>query len=204
MRTHWIWAGIALALVAACSSEKLAIAPAVGVDLTGHWRLNTADSDDPMRLAAMRNTSGTANTNAGGQGGGGRRGRGGQSAGGSGQLQNGPVIPAVSSIGEALQWPGPDLNVKQSRGVAVFSSDGAERTYQPALSGKKNADGEQQVVGWDGRALVVEIRPEEASEAPLTERFQVSADGQRLVQQVTVTGGRSTGFSLSRVWDRVP
>jgi anti-sigma factor RsiW len=191
-------------LVAACSSEQLALAPAAGVDLSGHWRLNTADSDDPMRLAEMRNASSAAGANAGGQsGGGGRRGRGGQSAG-AGQLPNGPVIPAVSSIGEALQWPGPDLTVKQSSGVAVFSSDGAERSYQPARSGKKNDDGEQQVVGWDDRSLVVEIKPEDASEAPLTERFQLSADGQRLIQQVTITGGRSTGFSLSRVWDRVP
>ena len=37
-------------LLAACASEKLALAPPAGVDFSGSWKLNQADSDDPQRL----------------------------------------------------------------------------------------------------------------------------------------------------------
>jgi hypothetical protein len=40
---------IAVIFLSACASDKLALAPAAGVDLTGHWKLNEADSDDPQR-----------------------------------------------------------------------------------------------------------------------------------------------------------
>jgi hypothetical protein len=41
---------LAVILLAACASEKLALAPPTGVDLSGIWKLNEADSDDCDRI----------------------------------------------------------------------------------------------------------------------------------------------------------
>jgi hypothetical protein len=204
MRVHWI---LAVMILTGCASEKLALAPPAGVDLSGHWKLNVADSDDPVRLSQMRNLPSTAGPGSGGGGsGGGRRGRGGQSGGaggGASQAGAGPSIPPVASFAEVLQWPGVDLSIRQSSGTAVFTSDGAEHVYRPAPPAKKVSGEPRQVVGWDGKSLVIEMQAD-ADRPPLTERFQVSADGNRLVQEVSVTGGRSNGFAMSRVWDRLP
>ncbi|MGB6308949.1 MAG: hypothetical protein WBF89_14270, partial [Steroidobacteraceae bacterium] len=51
---------VALISLAACASEKLAQAPPPGVDFSGTWQLNEADSDDAQRLiAAQFNTPAT-------------------------------------------------------------------------------------------------------------------------------------------------
>jgi hypothetical protein len=206
MRAHWI---LAVTILTGCASEKLALAPPAGVDLSGHWKLNVADSDDPVRLSQMRNMPGAMGSGgaAGGSGGsgGGRRGRGGQSggAGGPSQAGAGPSIPPVASFAEVLQWPGVDLSIRQSSGAAVFTSDGAEHVYRPAPPSKKGSGEPRQLVGWDGKSLVIEMQAD-ADRPPLTERFQVSADGNRLIQEVSVKGGRSNGFAMSRVWDRLP
>ena len=43
---------VLIALAAGCATDtKLAIMPPPGVDLGGHWRLNVAESDDPVRLS---------------------------------------------------------------------------------------------------------------------------------------------------------
>ena len=41
---------LAVMCLAACASEKLEQAPPAGVDFSGSWKLNVADSDDPQRL----------------------------------------------------------------------------------------------------------------------------------------------------------
>jgi hypothetical protein len=38
---------------------------------------------------------------------------------------------------------------------------------------------------------------------PFEEHYSLSEDGQRLVEVVDFTGGRSSGFTMSRVWDRL-
>jgi hypothetical protein len=67
---------VALMCLAACASEKLALAPPSGVDFTGHWKLDEADSDDPLRVVQSQ----TADTGPGASGtsgsSGGRRGPG--------------------------------------------------------------------------------------------------------------------------------
>src|ERR1700691_1166547 len=96
---------MALVCVAACATEKLAQAPPAGVDFTGHWKLNEADSDDPQRLVqAQFNTPATGQTTSSGGsggGGGGRGGRqGGERGGGAGAMNpggpGGPVMPGAS------------------------------------------------------------------------------------------------------------
>ena len=37
---------------------------------------------------------------------------------------------------------------------------------------------------------------------PFEEQYSLSEDGQRLIEVVGFRGGRSNGFTMSRVWDR--
>src|SRR5271155_5875817 len=93
--------------LAACASEKLAQAPPAGVDLSGRWKLNEADSDDPQRLlqaqfnqGSSQNTSTSGGT--GGRQGGGRGGAGSPGLGGP----VGPVMPTAGVLADGLRWPG--------------------------------------------------------------------------------------------------
>jgi hypothetical protein len=201
---------LAVALLAGCAAEKLAQSPPAGVDLSGEWKLNVADSDDPQRLAdALASgagpSAGTGSTGGAGQGSG-RRSRGGQSqgAGTVSAVGTAAALP-VTAVSEVLRWPGADLKIKQSGGVAAFDSDGEHRVYKPADPGtarKKLANG-LQVCGWSGAALMIQVEPDD-DRPQFEERYQLAAGGQRLVQLVTITSGRMAGFAMSRVWDRAP
>ena len=79
-------------IVAACASDKLAVTPPAGVDLSGHWKLNEADSDDALRLMQSQLAAATAGAGPGGQTGSGPGGPGGPGGRGS---RGGPG-PAVS------------------------------------------------------------------------------------------------------------
>ncbi|MGA2777716.1 MAG: hypothetical protein ABSF94_09165 [Steroidobacteraceae bacterium] len=198
-------------LIAGCAGEQLAELPPAGVDLSGKWRLNIADSDDPQRLGqALAAGPGNGTNDNGGQRSG-RRGRGG-GQGGSGQsgatpdsagLPNAAPLP-VSAVSEVLNWPGKDLEIKQLSGVAAFTSDGDNRVYQPGGAAKKRpGHGSKQICGWSGSSLIVMVDPDD-DRPKFEEHYQLSSDGQRLVQLVLIKSGRMTGFSMSRVWDRVP
>ncbi len=71
---------VALGLLSACATEKLALTPPPGVDFSGQWRLNDAESDDPLRLvqSQIADPSKVGTGNQGGQGG-----QGGQTSGNS-------------------------------------------------------------------------------------------------------------------------
>jgi hypothetical protein len=197
-------------LLAACAAARLATSPPAGVDLSGHWQLNMADSDDPQRLsAAIAVGPGVTGAGSGGGGRGGRRGgSGGASGGGAGGGFGGDLSGAttqLTAVGEILHWPGKDLRIKQLAGVAAFTSDGDNRVFQPTVPSKvkHNRDGGREVCGWSGSSLVVEVEPDD--ERPkFEEHFDLSTDGARLVQLVLIKSGRMNGFSMSRVWDRVP
>lgn len=199
---------LALILLAGCAGEKLAPAPAAGVDLSGHWKLNIADSDDPLRLGQALDSVGNPAANAGQTGGrGGRGGRGGGQGGGAGAAGPGFGQPIgapldASAVNEILQWPGRDLEITQLAGVAAFESDNDKRIYQPTQPGrKKTKHGTHRIVGWSGSTLVIQIYPDD-DRPQYEEHYELSTDGQRLVQLVLIKSGRMTGFSMSRVWDR--
>jgi len=204
-------------LLAGCADEKLAVAPSPGVDLSGHWKLNIADSDDPLRVGSAM-ASATAGAGPGGAGGGGRRGGrgggspGGGAPGGGGSTGSGDGFGAgpvggstlpVSALSEMFHWPGNDLVIKQLGGVAAFTSNDDNRVYQPGkASQKKHRHGPQQVVGWSGSTLVVQVEPDD-DRPPFEEHYNLTDDGKRLVQLIELKGGRLSGFTMSRVWDRV-
>ena len=51
---------------------------------------------------------------------------------------------------------------------------------------------------------MVQFRDSDDESPPYIKRYSLSDDGQRLIEVVGFKGGRSNGFSMFRVWDRVP
>jgi len=222
---------LAVVCLAACASEKLAQAPPAGVDFSGRWKLNEADSDDPQRLLqAQFSASAQGQSTSGGSGGGsGGGGRGGRQGGGRGGAYpggpGGPVMPPAGALGEGLRWPGKQLEIKQVSGVVAFISDGNSRVCEPSdaaqghrhhgdTGGRDGATGGRDApsrgrdtppphCGWVEKTLIVRGGDPDDDHPPFEEHYSLSEDGQRLVEVVDFKGGRSSGFTMSRVWDRL-
>lgn len=213
---------VALISLAACASEKLDQAPPPGVDFSGNWRLNEADSDDAQRLIAAQFNTPATDPSTGSQGGssGGRGGRGrGGGMGPGGPM--GPLMPSVSALNEGLRWPGKQLEIKQVAGVVAFTSGGMNRICQPSggrshrhhdsaddggASGRdtpSRRDAPPPHCGWEEQTLIVRGGEPDDDHPPFEEHYSLSDDKQRLVEEVSFRGGRSSGFTMSRVWDRV-
>lgn len=206
----------ALFFLSACADDKLKPAPPPGVDFTGHWQLNEAESDDPQHLA-------DAQSGIGGHGGHGGAAPGGGPSGGPAPGHGGyagPVAPPLVTVGEGLRWPGKRLEIKQVAGVVAFTSDGRNRVCQPGeplrghpphpeSSGRDDRlpagrDAPPPQCGWSERTLIIRVGDSDDDRPPIEERYSVSEDSQRLVEMVSFKGGSSNGFTVSRVWDRVP
>jgi hypothetical protein len=194
-------------ILAACASVGLTPAPPSGVDLSGHWTLDEADSDDAQRLlqsqlkAATQNASGSGQTSN-------RRG-----AGAMGPTAMGPVMPPLLVLDEGLRWPGKDVSIKQSGPVVTFSSGGSVRDCQlkaakaptqPGAATRGRGDAPPPRCGWDQGTLVVQSGEPEEDHPPYEQRFSLASGGQQLVEVILFRGGRSDGFSASRVWNRAP
>src|SRR3984957_12304566 len=125
----------AVVFISACASDGLRSAPPPGVDFSGHWKLNVADSDDPMHLLQIANAQAAgAADGTGNSGRGGRGGRGGQGGGYPAVIP--PATPSVSVLSDASRFPGKLLDIKQVGGVLTFTSSGQTRVCQPG--GKKS------------------------------------------------------------------
>jgi hypothetical protein len=127
-------------------------------------------------------------------------------------------------LGEGLRWPGKLIEIKQVAGVVAFTSDGNNRVCQPTDAGKihrhraesadrdgassgrdapRGRDGPPPSCGWADKTLIVQGGDPDDDHPPFEERYSASEDGQRLVEVVSFKGGRSRGFTMSRVWDRL-
>lgn len=206
----------AVVFISACASEGLRLAPPAGVDFSGHWKLNVADSDDPMHLLQMANAQAAAAAdNTANSGRGGRGGRGG--TGYPGLMP--PATPSVTVLADASRFPGKQLDIKQVGGVLTFTSSGETRVCQPG-EGKKShhhvnasdrdaplpaaRDAPPPKCGWFEKTLIVRSSEQDEDRPPFEEHYSISEDGQRLIEEVNFRGGRSNGFTMSRVWDRLP
>jgi hypothetical protein len=208
----------AVIFISACAGEGLRLAPPAGVDFSGHWTLNVADSDDPLHLLQLANAqaAAAADNAAANSGGGGRGGRGG--AGYPGMTP--PATPSVNMLADASRFPGKQLEIKQVGGVLTFSSLGQTRVCQPG-EGRKSAhrhvnaadrdaplpaarDAPPPKCGWLEKTLIVRSSEQDEDSPPFEEHYSISEDGQRLIEEVIFRGGRSRGFTMSRVWDRSP
>jgi len=210
----------AVMFLSACASEGLRLAPPAGVDFTGQWKLNVADSDDPMHLLQLANAqaAAAADNPASTPRGGGRGGRGGQGVGYPGLVP--PATPSVGVLADASRFPGKQLDIKQVGGVLTFSSTGQTRVCQPGDNKKSSRhhssasdrdaplpaarDAPPPKCGWLEKTLIVRSSEQEEDRPPFEEHYTISEDGQRLVEEVIFRGGRSNGFTMSRVWDRSP
>lgn len=214
---------LAAALLAACATEKLAITPPVGVDLSGRWLLDEADSDDPMRLMQTQLASATANAGPAGPSGSGGQQRGQQGGHSTSRAAMGPIMPSVTVLDEALRWPGKSLVITQGGGSVTFASSGRSDLCRPSLAAAPSkhdastagaasrdlqthgrGDLPPPVCGWDEQTLVVHSGDPDNDPAPFERRFRLSDGGQQLIEIVTFTGGRSGGFTASRVWKKMP
>ena len=218
---------LAAVCLAACASERLQQAPRAGVDFTGAWKLNEADSDDPQHLLQAQFTtlkatesSSQSGSRGGRQGGGRGAAGGGISPGGPG----GPVMPSVGAMSEGLRWPGKQLEIKQVAGVVAFTSEGSYRICQPNDEAKRHrrhdesddrgggSSGRNEQTrardmpparcGWTEKTLIVQGGDPDDEHPPFEEHYSLSDDGQRLIEVVGFKGGRSSGFTMTRVWDR--
>ena len=220
---------VSVMCLSACASDGLKQSPPAGVDFSGRWKLNEADSDDPQRLIqAQINGPANGQSTSGGGSGGGRGGRQGGGRGGAGGTvpggPGGPVMPPVSVMSEGLRWPGKQLEIKQVAGVVAFTSDGINRVCQPMDAGKvhrhhpdsagrdggspgrdprtQGRDQPPPHCGWSEKTLIVQGGDPDDDRPPFEEQYSLSQDGQRLIEVVGFRGGRSSGFTMSRVWDR--
>ncbi len=211
---------VAVLVLAACASEKLEQGPPPGVDFTGHWKLNEADSDEPQRLIQTPIDFPGQGGHEGGTGNGGHQG-GGRGGPGMGYgMPGGPVMPSLSALGEGLRWPGKQLEIKQVGGVVAFTSGGSSVVCQPMEGGQphpsaadhdaasghgthsRSRDMPPPRCGWVEKTLIVKSGdPEDGP--PFEQHFSVSENGRRLVEVVDFKGGTSSGFTMSRVWDRI-
>jgi hypothetical protein len=224
--SRWRPGWLAVGLLAACASEQLALAPPPGVDFSGTWKLNQADSDDPQRLLPNQTEPGRAKASSGGSTGGGPSGGGGPPGGGRGGKRGGrsssgageagaqapPSSATLRVLGSSLHWPGKDLQIKQVAGTVELTSENITRVYHPAGAKRHkpiSANGEgalrraglPPLCGWSAKTLVVLGGDSEDDRLPLEQHFGISEDGQRLVEVVGVKG-HMDGFTMSRVWDR--
>jgi hypothetical protein len=209
----------AIIVLTACASDRLSLAPPSGVDFSGHWKLNEADSDDPMHLLQTANSQAAAGAqdsgNSGGRGGRGRRG----GSPGVGNPTFSPATPSMGVLAEAVHFPGKRLEIKQVGGVVAFESEGKNRICQPgdAKKARRQHDSSDRDAplparrdtpppscGWSEKTLIVHGSDPDEERPPFEEHYSIAEDGQRLIEEVSFKGGRSNGFTLSRVWDRLP
>ena len=208
----------AIIVLSACASDGLRSAPPPGVDFTGHWKLNEADSDDPLHLLQTANSQAAAGAqDTGNSRRGGRGGRGGSQ--GMGYPAFSPATPPMGVLTAAVRFPGKRLEIKQVGGVVAFSSEGKDRICQPGDAKKvprhrdnssdrdalpSRRDTPPPSCGWFEKTLIVHGNDPDEDRPPFEEHYSIAEDGQRLVEEVSFKGGRSNGFTLSRVWDRLP
>jgi hypothetical protein len=204
----------AIIALGACANDGLRSAPPPGVNFSGQWKLNAADSDDPTHLLLAANGQAAEAGNSGGRGG-----RGGRSQGLGAPTLIPPATPSIGALTEAVRFPGKQLEIKQAAGVITFTSDGRNRTCQPSDAQRDSRhrsrstdrdaplpaarEAPPPTCGWSDKTLIVRGRDADEDRPPFEERYSLYEDGQRLIEEVSFRGGRSNGFILSRVWDRV-
>jgi hypothetical protein len=220
---------LTMILLAACASEKLALAPPAGVDFSGTWKLNKADSDDPQLLLQSQTDPNSAKATGGDSTGGGPSGGGGSPGGGRGGKRGGqrsnsssgaagaqapPSSVTLRALGSSLQWPAKDLRIKQVAGTVEITSQDITRTYHPAgatrrmpapakSEGAVRRDAPPPICGWSAKTLVVRGSDSEDDRVPVEQHYAMSEDGRRLIEIAGVKG-HMDGFTMSRVWDRTP
>ncbi len=211
-------AALLAAQLAGCATGFKADAPA-GVSLAGTWRLDHAKSDDPqvvintMRTEALKQMQklGLAQERALAQIDTAR------GAGGAGPVQSGEQVfsPDQSSpradplrrspmrhvLAEAIER-GDFLTVRQSSDELVLDYGSSVRSFTPG--GRSVVSAENGVAdrtsGWKGHQYV--IRDKAQMGPSVVETYELSPDGQHLVETLHIGPYELPAIELKRVYDR--
>lgn len=227
MRAGVVFLGVLVCLAAAGlgpavarSDDERARAAAekarAGVDLSGRWAFNKADSDDArekMREVTERGGGGLGGSGMGGPGAGmGGPGMGGGMPGmGGGGGRGGRMGPPPGGESEdddrraamrALFQPAAEIEIFQGQPEIVVAEKAGRRRILHADGRKYKAEGGSSEVktAWKDGRLVVESQGFGGRKT--TETWVLSDGGQRLTSTVKIEGGYSPGVTLKRVYDR--
>lgn len=211
-------AALLAAQLAGCATGFKADAPA-GVSLAGTWRLDHAKSDDPqvvintMRTEALKQMQklGLAQERALAQIDTAR------GAGGAGPVQSGEQVfspdqsspradplrrsPMMHVLAEAIER-GDFLTVRQSSDELVLDYGSSVRSFTPG--GRSVVSAENGVAdrtsGWKGHQYV--IRDKAQMGPSVVETYELSPDGQHLVETLHIGPYELPAIELKRVYDR--
>jgi hypothetical protein len=217
-------AAVASVALAGCGSvSRLEANPAKPVDLSGSWVLDRAASDDPKPiLEKLRPKPQTRRWDAspddgtddetgppgGGQQGGGQRGGGRSRRGGQQQPQvtyrnNNDAYTHMTVIKTLMAdlARAPSLTIHQSPERFSLDYGSSVRTFTPgAVSVVSAAWGvADQSSGWKGREFVIQVKPQTGVAS--VERYTLSDDGKRLIEELRLGGGDFPSVQLKRVYD---
>jgi hypothetical protein len=208
--------GIAAAL-SACSFSMDA-EPASGVDLSGHWKLDPAASDDPqklldkMRAEAFKIIDQRNN----------RppplpvRQRPGQAPNGGSSTPDEEPPPAPPPPGTARPDPlrrspmahiiedtaarGDFLTITQSPGEFLLDYGTSRRSFTPGQRSVVSAEsgvGDQNS-GWKGKSYVIRVNDQNGPD--VVEEYSLGAGGKELLMKLTVSSGELPAVELKRVY----
>jgi hypothetical protein len=188
-----------------------------GVDLSGRWLLNAAESDDArekMRESMERGGGPGMGGSGGGPGMGGPgmggAGMGGAGMGGMGGGRGGRMGPPPAAESEedrraamrAIFDPAPELQIYQGEPEVVIVEKDARRRNLHADGRKYKADGGASEVKtqWKDGRLVVQTQGLRGRRT--IETWALTNGGKRLTATTKVEGGFGSGVTLKRVYDR--
>jgi hypothetical protein len=213
------------------SMAELKRTPPAKVDLTGLWKLNEEQSDDPRQAVAKKKDD---SSTYGRSGGGSRRGgvtidvgdigdifggpvgggtvsRGGGGRGGSGGGQSdrpeGDPEPATTRMPlDSFLATRDQFEIQQKPDAVTINTEDDTSTCKPAATEKvrmPNGDMVDQNCGWQGDTWVTELKTEDG--VTRTNRYELRKGGKQLVMVSSVKGGHTqmSGLQIKRVYDRI-
>jgi hypothetical protein len=196
------------------------------VDLTGLWKINADESDNPQKLVAKQRrdsangrTSGGGNGVSVGVGGGGivfgggaigTMGRGGPSSGGSGTADRPKGDPEPASMAMPLDSflaTVDQFEIQQQPDEVTITTEDGSSTCKPTVPSKAPVPGGEMAnrrCGWHGKAYVVELQLP-GDEVTRSNSYELRKDGQQLVMVTEIKGGHTplSGLRIERVYDRI-
>jgi hypothetical protein len=229
--TPTLFALMGVAGMSVAAAELKVTAPPK-IDLTGLWKINPEQSDDPQKVVAQKREDSTGGGPIRGGGGGGRRGsatidvgdifgggtigggtvggsvgRGGGSRGGSSDRPDGDPEPATTRMPlDSFLATREQFEIQQRPEALTISTVDETSTCKPAETAKTpmpNGEMVDQHCGWDGATWVMELKSEDG--VTRLNRYELRKNGGQLVMVSQIKGGHGTlkGLQIKRVYDRV-
>jgi hypothetical protein len=213
---------VGLVALAGCGSVgRFDPSPSHPVDLSGSWTIDHAASDDPQPLLdklrpkpqkdrygipvddmGLDNGPPDSGPQGGSQGGGGRGRRGAQQAP---TYRNNNEAFLHTSVIKALRADlarAESVTVQQRPDRFALDYGVTIRSFTPGAVSVVGADWgvADQSSGWKGKDFIIEVKPQ-AGVAD-SEKYTLSDDGKRLVEQLKLGGGEFPAVQLKRVYVR--